>query len=120
MHADDELLTLERAGWTALSTSAEAAASFYERTLADHVVMLLPGGMVIDDRAQAVASMSGAPWSSFELFDERVHELTDACAAVLYRALAVRGSSEYRALCNSTYVRQAGAWRLTLHQQTPE
>lgn len=119
MSAIEDLLRLERAGWEALSTCGDAAASFYEKTLATDVVMLLPGGLVIDDRAQAIGSMRGAPWSSFELSDERVLELSDTCAAVLYRAAATRGSTAYEALINSTYVREEGAWRLKLHQQTP-
>ena len=58
--------------------------------------------MVIDDRAQVVNSMKGADWDSFELSDTRV-----------------RGDNDYDALLNSTYIREDGAWRLALHQQTP-
>jgi hypothetical protein len=119
MSEANELLALEREGWEALSTSGDAAAAFYERTLAPDVLMLLPGGMVIDDRAQVVDSMRGEPWSSFELADERVHRLTDTSAVVAYRAVAVRGDQTYTALFNSTYVKHDGSWRLALHQQTP-
>lgn len=119
MSASDELLSLERAAWDALSTSGEAAATFYENVLASDVLMLLPGGMVIDDRTVVVDSMRGTPWSSYELSEERVHELTDATAVVAYRGAAVRGGQEYVALFNSTYVKQDGSWRLAVHQQTP-
>ncbi len=67
--ARDELIALERDGWEALSSSGEAARAFYERVLDRTVVMLLPGGMVLDDRATIVNSMGGQPWSSFELKD---------------------------------------------------
>jgi hypothetical protein len=115
----DDLVELERSGWNALATSADDAAAFYEGVLARRVLMLLPGGMVIDDRARVVDSMRGAPWDSFELAGETVLPLSDSSAVVAYRARARRGDAEYEALIASTYVREDGAWRLALHQQTP-
>lgn len=115
----DELLDLERSAWKALSTSGDEAAAFYSETLASKVLMLLPMGMVIDDREQVIDSMHGDPWTSYELSDERVVALGDGGAVVAYSAHATRGDSDYRALINSTYVREEGAWRLALHQQTP-
>jgi hypothetical protein len=114
-----ELVELERSAWTALATSGEVAAQFYERVLSDDVLMLLPGGMVIDDRAEVIESMRGAPWDGFELADERVLQLDDDCAIVAYRATARRKDVEYTGLFNSTYVRRSGEWHLALHQQTP-
>lgn len=114
----DELLDIERAGWKALSTQGEAA-PYYERVLAHDVLMLLPGGMVIDDRQQVVDSMRGAAWEAFDISDERVLPLDDDTAVVAYRAVATRDGTDYTALFNSTYVRQEGEWKLALHQQTP-
>lgn len=119
MGMEEELLSLERAGWEALSSSGEAATDFYREVLAAEVLMLFPGGMVVDDRDAVIASMGGAPWTSFELSDERVLALGDSAAVVAYRARASRGGDEYEALVNSTYVHQDGAWKLALHQQTP-
>jgi hypothetical protein len=113
-----ELLQLEHDAWNALSTNG-AAAHFYERVLADEVLMLLPGDMVIDDRQAVIESMNGAPWDSFQLADERVLQLTDDAAVVSYRASATRQGTDYTALFNSTYVRRNGEWKLALHQQTP-
>ena len=118
MTRHDDLVELEREAWAALTTDG-AAGPFYDDVLAKDVLMLLPGGMVIDDRAQVVDSMSGAPWSSFELSDERVIDLSDESAVVAYRATAVRDDHEYTALFNSTYVLEDGAWHLAVHQQTP-
>jgi len=115
----EELITLERSGWEALSGNGSTAASFYGDVLARDVLMLLPGGMVIDDRAAVVASMQGDPWDSYALQDERVMPFGDSAAVVAYRAVARRAGQEYAALCNSTYVRQDGQWKLALHQQTP-
>lgn len=119
MSSHSDLIELERSGWTALSSSGDAAGAWYEEALADEVLMLLPGGMVVDDRDQAIEGMRGAPWDEYELFDERVLALGEGCAAVAYRARARRGELTYEALFNSTYVREDGAWRLALHQQTP-
>jgi len=114
-----ELLDLERAAWDALSSDGDAAATFYEGVLADDVLMLLPGGLVIDERSQVIDSMRGASWASFELTDERVLDLGETSAVVAYQAVARRDGNEYKALFNSTYVRDGDAWKLALHQQTP-
>lgn len=114
----DELLALETEAWQAL-TQPGAASRYYDDTLADDVLMLFPGGMVIDDRDTVVASMDGPPWSSFEISDERVLPLGDDAAVLAYRVHSVREGEDHDALLNSTYVRDAGRWRLALHQQTP-
>ena len=119
MSAHTDLVELERSAWQALASSGEDAAAFYERVLADRVLMLLPGGLVIDDRAQVIDSMRGAPWDEFDLSGERVVPLGDDSAVVAYQARARRGDTTYEALLTSTYVREDGAWRLALHQQTP-
>ena len=119
MSTRDDLLELEHEAWQALSTDGETAAAFYVDHLADHVLMLLPGGLVIDERDAVVESMKGAPWDGFEITDERVLELGDQAAVVAYRATARRSGKDYKALFNSTYVRENGEWKLVLHQQTP-
>ena len=113
------LLELEHAAWVALSTEGEAA-PFYRRMLAGRVLILLPGGMVIDDRDAVIESMGGDPWASFEMSDERVMELGPDAAIVAYRAIARRGDQDYSALFASTYVHENGEWRLAVHQQTPD
>ena len=119
MTATTELLDLEREAWEALSTDGATAQAFYDRVLADDVLMLLPGGMVIDDRATVVSSMEHAAWQSYELSDEHVVPLGDEAAVVGYRATATRDDEPYTALFNSTWVRQGGEWKLAVHQQTP-
>jgi hypothetical protein len=118
MTIEQDLTDLEREGWDALSTEGGAAA-FYGEVLASEVLVLLPGGMVITDREAVVASMGGAPWSSYELGDLRVVPLGADVAVVAYRVTASRGGTAYDALIASTYVREAEAWRLAVHQQTP-
>jgi hypothetical protein len=118
----DDLIDLERGAWEALSTSGEAASKFYADVLATDVLVLLPGGLVVDDRDQVIASMQQADWTSFELTDERVLELSPDSAILAYRVDAQRGGdadADYHALLGSTYVRENGAWKLAVHQQTP-
>jgi hypothetical protein len=115
---NETLIELERASWEALTT-AGAASPYYDRELARDVLMLMPGGMVIDDRATVVDSMKGEPWSSYDLGEMRVFPLGDDAAVVWYSGRATRGDHEYAALFNSTYVREGGNWRLAVHQQTP-
>ena len=115
----NELVALEREGWEALSSSGEAARAFYERVLDRQVVMLLPGGMVLEERGAIVDSMSGQPWSSFELEDVRCLQPTPDTGVVAYGVSARRGSQDYSALMSSVYVRREEGWKLTFHQQTP-
>ena len=63
--------------------------------------------------------MRAAPWTSFELADERVLDLTADCAVVAYRATTRRDGADYDALFNSTYVREGASWKPAFHQQTP-
>lgn len=119
MGGDTDALDLEHRGWAALATGGDAAAAFYDAVLADEVLMLLPGGLVLDDRAAVVDSMRGAPWSSYELADERVVPLSDSSVVVAYRATARRDGPPYTALFASTYARRDGTWKLVVHQQTP-
>ncbi|MEX5300237.1 nuclear transport factor 2 family protein [Kocuria sp. CPCC 205292] len=118
--ASTDPITLEQQGWQALSSTGEQAAAFYDDVLDQEVVMLLPGGLLLDDRAAIVASMAGIPWSSHELSDLRVLHPTSDTAVVLYRVLARRGeSAPYDALVSSTYARRERGWKLVVHQQTP-
>jgi hypothetical protein len=113
-----EIVELEHAGWSALAEPSGAAGPFYAEVLATRVAFVLPG-MVITERAAVLDSMQGPPWEAYELDDERVLELGTDAAAVTYRARAVRDGSAYEALITSAYVREGGAWKLALHQQTP-
>ncbi len=94
----DELTDLERPGWEALSTEG-AAGPFYDEVLVDEPLMLLPGGMVLDDRQVIVDSMSGAPWESYDLEEPlRVVPLGKDAAVVGYGATATRGEVEVSSL----------------------
>ena len=116
---EDELTVLERDGWEALASGGEVAQAFYDRVLDGEVLMLFPGGMVLDDRAAIVESMGGPPWTRYELEDVRALRLTPDAGVVAYGVVAERDGKEYSALISSTYVRRDGGWKLAFHQQTP-
>ena len=110
-HEPDGPADLEEQGWQALATEG-AASKFYGEVLDDTVVMLLPGGLVLDDRAATIASMSGPPWSSYRSIGLTEHRPTADTALVTYGVRARRGAAaEYLALVASLYVaapREAG------------
>jgi Domain of unknown function (DUF4440) len=113
-------IELERQGWRALATSGQAAAAFYRDVLDVNVAMLLPGGTMLEDRETVIRSMSGPPWSDYQLDDVRALTLTDDVSVVTYGVTAQRARApRYSALINSTYVRRPDGWKLAVHQQTP-
>lgn len=118
--SSSELVDLEEQGWRSLSATPGEAAQFYDGVLDHTVVMLLPGGLVLDDRDAIIASLSGQPWASFEMQDLWVFQPTTDTGIVAYGVLAQReGAPEYSALISSHYVRRDDGWKLVFHQQTP-
>jgi uncharacterized protein (TIGR02246 family) len=113
-----EIEALERRGWEALSGSA--GADFYAGVMAEDGIMVFPGSVL--DRAASLRAIAAAPpWSAFDLADLRVIELGPDSALVTYRASSRReGEAAYEALMTSVYARRDGAWKLVLHQQSPE
>jgi hypothetical protein len=112
-----DLVALERQGWQALADGR--GGDYYRVSLADDALMALPFGVM--GRDDAIAAMEQAPpWSTFELVDPRVVELTEDSAVVVYRANAQRAGQEpYSAMISSTFVRRDGRWLLAFHQQAP-
>ncbi len=118
MNDERTLLGLEEAGWQALSTPG-AGAEFYDRVLDDTAVMLLPGGLRLEDRDAILTSMTGPPWTSYRLESPEVLLPSSGTGLVVYAVTARRDSDEYAALVSSLYVRRGDRWRMVLHQQTP-
>ena len=119
MTHDDDPRRLEEQGWEALVAGGDHARRFYGDLLDDDVVMLLPAGLALTDRALMLQTMADSPWSSYELEDVRVHEPTPDTALVTYGVVAHRDETRYSALMSSLYVRRGAGWRMTFHQQTP-
>jgi hypothetical protein len=115
---NEELVRLEERGWQA--PAGGDAATCYEQVLDNAVVMLLPGGLVLDGRGTIIASMSGPPWSAFRIAEPSVLRPTADTGVVTYGIVARRGDApEYSALVSSLYVRRPDGWTVAFHQQTP-
>jgi hypothetical protein len=115
----NELLDLEHEGWRSLCDST--GGTFYGSIMTADGVMVLAHGQVFD-RTAVVASLNDAPpWRAYEITDERLVQLGDRDAALVYRGRAYRDGEEpaFEALMSSVYTRVDGAWRLALYQQTP-
>jgi Domain of unknown function (DUF4440) len=114
-----ELANLEEQDWQALSSTGAAAAEFYRHVLDETASMLLPGGLLLDDRVTIITSMSAQPCSSYQLHVLRVLEPAPDMGIVVYQATARRDDAPpYSALMSSLYVRRAEGWKLAMHQQT--
>ena len=114
MALTETLLELEAAFWRAAGSRER-----YEQNLAADAVHVFPGwGVTERDRAVSAAA-DAAPWDEFNIEDPRLVELSEDVAALVYTARAVRGENPYVAAMRSVYRREAGTWRLVLHQQTP-
>jgi hypothetical protein len=114
----DELMTIECAGWDALSGGD--AADFYADLMTEDAVMVLAHGRPLD-RSEVTASLRDAqPWADYRIDDARLVTTGPDSAALVYRATSSRaGAPEFTALMSSVYVRVAGRWRLALYAQTP-
>lgn len=115
----DEPIDLERQGWSALSSGGDAARTFYAHVLDRTPVMLLPGGLLLDDRNAIIDSLSGPPWSSYELETIRSFENSPTTEVLVYGVVAERDGQRYSALMSSMYVHREDGWKLCFHQQTP-
>lgn len=130
MTTREDLLLLEHAGWRSLCE--QTGSTFYGELMTPDGVMILAHGMILD-RDAVVASLDHAPpWTTYEISDERLIELHEDAAVLVYRGTAHREASsdptagtasetvaDFDALMASTYVRHQERWRLACYQQTP-
>jgi len=120
MTRKEDITTLERDGWDALSTSKAAAEEFYDAVLAEDARMLFPGGLQLEGKRAILDALAAQPWKSFDLHDPHEFALGSDVRGLTYRVTAKReGQDEYEALISSIYVETEGHWKLALHQQTP-
>ena len=112
------LMELEREGWESLCGSAGGA--HYGRLMSPGAVMILVNGMILDRHAVETSLNDSPPWGSYDLSDERLVELGDDAAAVVYKAEAWRPGQPdaFVALMSSVYRVIDGEPRLALYQQT--
>ena len=98
---------------------ASASADAYRRHLAEEALVVIPGHVL--DRDGCIEAIEQSPgWDEWQIAEPHALELGDDAAVLSYRWTSRRGDSRYAALMSSVYARRDGAWRLVLHQQTPE
>lgn len=109
----EEIVELERALWL-------EGAERFRACMAEGCVMVFPEPVGILRGDDILAGLEGVPrWSDLALAGLVATTAGDT-AILAYRAEARRGDGPpYRALCSSTWIRRAGAWRILAHQQTP-
>jgi hypothetical protein len=98
---------------------AGATADAYRRHLADDAVVIVPGAVL--DRDGCIAAIDASPgWDAFEITGARTLPVGSDGAVLTYHWHARRADDVYQATMSSVYTRRDGAWRLLLHQQTPD
>jgi hypothetical protein len=114
----NDLLQLEHSGWKSLCDGT--GAEFYGGLMTADAVMVLAHGQALD-RDAVVASLGGAPaWNDYNISDERLIQLSDQGAILIYTGRGHRdGEEPFVALMSSVYVRDRDRWKLVLYQQTP-
>jgi hypothetical protein len=98
---------------------APGGSEAYRRHLADDAVVVVPGAVLT--REECIAAIAAAPeWDEHAIADARTVRLGSDSAVLTYRWESRRGADRYAAVMSSVYARRDGAWRLVLHQQTPQ
>jgi hypothetical protein len=116
MTLKDSLTAIERKLW-------KNDAALYRDNLHQDALLLFPetGPIARDTAVEAIRqeNAEGRYWAEVEFSDERLVELTDDVAVLIYRAKSrwANDTKFVHALCSSTYVRRGGVWKLALHQQ---
>ena len=114
----DQLIGIERRLW---SNDPE----FYEATYLPGAVLVFDqiGRISRDDAVKAIREekASGRYWAEVAFDDVAFSRIAQDAVLLTYAATA-RWNDEQapsNALCSTVYLREAGRWRVALHQQTP-
>ena len=114
----DELVELEHQGWASLCNGT--GATFYGQLMSANAVMVLAHGWVLNREAVMASLNDAPPWQSYAISGERLIEVDEHTAALVYEARASRGDDDqFHALMSTVYTRSQGQWRIVLYQQTP-
>jgi hypothetical protein len=112
----EELLELERAGWSALCDGT--ASEFYRTRMTADGLMILANGAVLT-RLEVSDSLADAPpWDGYSIDDPTTVALGQDATALVYTAAAHRGDFRFAGVMTSVYVRSGDGWKLALYQQT--
>lgn len=117
----EELLTKERALWTAL-TSADPAPAVQKLSNPEANFMFPKMGILtLEDESQFSAAMKPPfhRFDGYQLDDVRTIIVDLMAGVVTCRIYAVSGKTEYRATSSTTWSQGSdGEWRICCHQET--
>jgi hypothetical protein len=107
--------------WEAEERFWTAGVDHYEVAMHPHCVMAFAQPAGILSGPSILATIRQAPrWRSVSMTERQESRPSAEIVVIAYEADArLEDGGTYRATCTSTYVAEAGRWRLVQHQQTP-
>ena len=95
--------------------------AIFEAVLDPECLMAFPG-MGVLRVPEILDGLRSAPrWVSVEMSARATGRAGEGVIVLGYAAEARReGAEPYRCVCTSTYIAEAGAWKLVQHQQSPD
>lgn len=117
----EDLLNMERALWTALTSANPASA--VQKLCNPEVNMMFPQMQILTLEDESIFKDALKPpfhrFDGYELDEVRTIILDLMAGIVTYKVRAVRGKSEYRATVSTTWSQGSdGEWRIGCHQET--
>lgn len=114
-----ELLELEDAGWRSLCSGT--GGDFYGEIMTAEARMVLANGAVMA-RSDVIASLEHAPpWDSYAIEEPITVAIDRDVVTLIYLGTGRRpDGGDFTGTMSSTYVKEAGEWKLALYQQTPK
>ncbi|KAI9657514.1 MAG: hypothetical protein M1831_004130 [Alyxoria varia] len=104
--------------WEALKSSGTALIPF----LSQDCVMIFPGSTIFSAHSKPslneILYTPMKPWIKYDMKDVHVVQLGQDAAQISYSVEAHRKDSAYTAMISSVWRREAGVWKMVLHQQT--
>lgn len=111
----DEVIAIERGFWTNANKP-----EYFEEHLAEKAISVIePMGFI--DKSQVIKMPAEKPWKEVEMLDVQAREVSPDCVIVAYHGKGRRdGDKEpYLGSIASTYIRDAGHWRLAISAHQP-
>jgi hypothetical protein len=105
-------------GWRAIL--AGKGGDYYQRTMTQDALLILPGAVLGRDQVRAALS-SAAPLDRYELHDPAVIRLGEHAGVLVYRSLTWRGDTTTELRMSTTYLfdENNGGWCVAAHQESP-
>jgi hypothetical protein len=105
-------------GWRAIL--AGKGGDYYQRTMTQDALIILPGAVLGRDEVRAALS-SSAPLDRYELHEPAVIRLGEHAGVLVYRSLTWRGDTTTELQMSTTYLfdESNGGWCVAAHQESP-